>query len=67
MILAAISLTGLLTLLLYLAIVGFVIWLILQIPVPDIWRKVMLAVVLVVLILWVISWLGGAPALPSLR
>lgn len=49
----------LLTLLLYLAILGFVVWLILQIPMPDLVRKIILAVFVLILILWLLGQLGG--------
>lgn len=60
--------TGLLTLLLALAILGFIVWIILQIPMPDIVRKIILGVFVLVLLIWLIGQLGGGGiSLPSLN
>lgn len=65
----AISLTSLLVFILTLALVGFVIWAILNwIPMPDLFKKLIIVVVVVVVVLWLISGLsGGGLSLPSLR
>jgi uncharacterized membrane protein YeaQ/YmgE (transglycosylase-associated protein family) len=45
-------------LLVTLAIAGFVVWIILQIPMPQVFRNVILGVVCLVLVLWVLQQLG---------
>ena len=58
-----------LTLILYLALVGFVVWLIVRyIPMPEVIRNVILAVVVVCMILYLLSALGIADMrLPRVR
>lgn len=52
---------------LMLAIVGFCVWLVLQIPMPDVFRKIIIGVVAVFLILWVLQQLGVSTGFPRLR
>ena len=62
------TLTGLLVLILVLALIGFIVWVILQIPMPDLMRKLILVVLAVAIVLWLIGGLqGGGLSLPSLR
>jgi uncharacterized membrane protein YeaQ/YmgE (transglycosylase-associated protein family) len=49
---------SIIALLVTLAIAGFVIYLILQIPMPQVFRNVILGVVCLVLVLWVLQQLG---------
>ncbi len=56
----ALSLVGMLKALLILALVGFVVWLIITyIPMPDLFKKVLMVVLAVLVILWLISAIGG--------
>jgi len=49
------------TLILTLAVVGFLVWLIVTyIPMPDIFKKVIIVIVAIVLILYVLRLLGVA-------
>jgi hypothetical protein len=58
---------SLITLILTLAIVGFLLWLVLTyIPMPDPFKKVIMVVVVIAVILWLLNgfgWLGGGPTL----
>lgn len=49
---------GILELVLTLAVVGFVVFLILQIPMPQIFRTIIVSVVALVAILWVLQAFG---------
>jgi hypothetical protein len=57
----------LVSLVLILALVGFVIWVILQLPMPTVFRNVILGIVTVILILWVLQAIGVHTGLPHLR
>lgn len=41
-----------------LALVGFLCWLVLQIPMPEIFRKVIIGVMILLVILWLLSMFG---------
>lgn len=59
---------ALITLILVIALVGFLCWLILMIPMPAIFRNVIFGVVAVFLIVWLLQHLGvHTPGLPDLR
>ncbi len=45
--------------LLVIALIGVVVWLILQIPMPPVFRNLILGVAIVVIILWLLSKIGG--------
>jgi len=47
-----------LSLLLTLAIFGFVAWVILQIPMPEPVRNIILGVICLILVIWVLQFLG---------
>ena len=49
---------SLLMLVLTIAIVGFLVWLVLQIPMPGVFHNVIIGVVCVVLVLWLLQKLG---------
>lgn len=55
------------SLILAIALCGFIVWLCLQIPMPDQFRKIIIAVVCVVLILWVLQQFGVNTGLPAIR
>ena len=57
-----------LSLILALALVGFCVWLILQIPMPQVFRNVIIGIVVVALIVYLLQWLGvNTLGLPHLR
>ena len=56
-----------LSLILGIALFGFIVWLILNIPRPAQVKNIIVAVVCVVLILWVLQQFGVSPGLPALR
>lgn len=58
----------LVTLILALALVGFLLWLILTyIPMPEPFKKVLVVLVIVVLVIWLMQLLGVVgPAVPRL-
>ena len=59
---------SLVTLVLVIAIVGFLCWLILQLPMPPIFRNVIIGVISIFLIIWLLQHLGvRTPGLPDLR
>lgn len=58
---------SLISLIVAVAIVGFLVWVILQIPMPDPFRKIIISIVCFFLILWVLQALGIATGRPSLR
>jgi uncharacterized membrane protein YeaQ/YmgE (transglycosylase-associated protein family) len=49
---------SIIALLVTLAIAGFVVWIILQIPMPLVFRNIILGVVCLVLVLWVLQQFG---------
>lgn len=49
------------------ALIGFIVWIVLQIPMPEIFKKIIVAIVCVFLILWALQMLGVHIALPTLR
>jgi uncharacterized membrane protein len=60
------TLAGILTAILIIAIIGFVLWLIITyIPMPDPIRQVIIVVVVVLIIIWLISVIAGG--LPPLK
>ena len=59
---------AILTTILILALIGFVVYLIVTyIPMPEIFKQVLMVVVAILLILWVMGLLVGGGALPPLR
>jgi hypothetical protein len=59
---------GILTTILVLALIGFIVYLIVTyIPMPEIFKQVLMVVVAVLLILWVMSMLLGSGQLPTMR
>lgn len=52
---------------LLLAIVGFICWLILQIPMPQIFKNVILGVICIVVVLWALQVLGVSTGFPRIR
>lgn len=58
---------GLLSLIVTIAVVGFICWLILQIPMPQPFHKVIIAVVCVALVLWVLQQFGITTGFSSVR
>jgi len=62
------SLVALLTTLLVFALVGFIVYLIITyIPMPDIFQKVIMVVVAILLILYVIGLVTGSTTVPEIR
>jgi hypothetical protein len=57
----------LISIILGLAVAGFLVWLILQIPAPPIFKNIIMGVVVLCLILWVLRGLGYGGALPQWR
>lgn len=55
------------TLILTIAVFGFIAWLVLQIPMPAIFRSVLLGVMCLLLVVWVLQVLGVPTGLPRLR
>lgn len=49
---------NILDIVLYIAIVGFLVWLVLQIPMPAIFQRVIIGVVCFALIIWVLQSAG---------
>lgn len=58
---------SLIAVVLILALVGAVVWLILQIPMPQVFRNVIVGVVVIFLVLWLLQVLGVSTGLPRLR
>lgn len=54
-------------LILVLALMGAVVWLILQIPMPGIFKNVIMVVVAIVLVLWLLQAIGVSTGLPRMR
>lgn len=54
-------------LLLNLAILGFVIWIILQIPMPEIFRNIIIGVVSIAVIIWLLRTTGVIHSGPMWR
>ena len=54
-------------LILTLAIAGFVVWIVLQIPMPDIFRKIIIGVVAFALVIWVLQSFGLVSGFRTLR
>ena len=53
------ALGPLVTVLLGLALIGFLAWaLVTYVPMPDAIRKVIIAVVVIVILVWLLRWLG---------
>ncbi len=55
------------SLILTLAVVGFVVWIILQIPMPALVRNIILGIVCFALIIYVLQAFGLGEGLPRLR
>jgi hypothetical protein len=52
------SLSALLTILLGLAVVGLIVWIIVTyIPMPPVFKTVIIAIAAIVLIIWLLGWL----------
>jgi di/tricarboxylate transporter len=58
---------SLISLILALAICGFLAWLVLQIPVPVPVRNIIVAVICVFLVIWILQQFGVNTGLPTLR
>lgn len=58
---------SILTLLLTLAFAGFIVWIILQIPMPAVFHNLIIGVVIFVTVLWLLQAFGLATGLPRLR
>jgi hypothetical protein len=58
---------SLIALILSLAIAGFLCWLVLQIPMPQPFRNVIIGVIIFILILWVLQALGVNTGLSRIR
>ena len=55
------------TVILSIALVGFLVWLILQIPMPAQFQKIIIAIVCVLLILWLLQFFGvHIPGMPKI-
>ncbi len=54
-------------LLVALAIAGFAVWVILQIPMPQIFKNIIIGVVTIFLVIWVLQLLGLDTGMPKLR
>ncbi len=57
---------SLLSIVIALAITGFLCWLVLQIPMPQPVRNVIIGVMILFLVLWVLQALGVVTGLPHL-
>ncbi len=57
----------LVSLLITLAICGFIVWLILMIPMPQVFKNIILGIVALFLILWLLQQLGVETGLAGLR
>ena len=58
---------SILSLIIALALCGFVVWLILQIPMPEQFRKIIIGVVCVALVIWLLQQLGIITGIPTIR
>lgn len=58
---------AILPMILAIALCGFIVWIILQIPMPEQFRKVIIAVACVVLILYILQAFGVNVGLSTLR
>jgi hypothetical protein len=58
---------SILSLLITIALVGFIVWLILQIPMPQPFRNIIVGIVVLILVLYVLQILGFHTGLPALR
>lgn len=57
---------SLLPIILALAIIGFLCWILLQIPMPQVFRNVIIGVMILFLVLWVLQALGVVTGLSRL-
>lgn len=57
---------SLISLLVGLVIVGFLCWLVLQVPMPPPFKNVILGIIVLFLVLWVLQALGVDTGLPKL-
>jgi hypothetical protein len=55
------------SLILALAIFGFLVWLVLQIPMPQVFKNVIIGVVCLFLVIWVLQMLGVETGMPAFR
>jgi hypothetical protein len=55
------------SLILALAIFGFLVWLVLQIPMPQVFKNVIIGVVCLFLVIWVLQMLGVETGMPTFR
>lgn len=58
---------SLLSLVLFLALIGFITWLILQIPMAPVFHNVIIAVVAVFIILWILQQFGISTGFPAMK
>lgn len=57
---------SLISIIIALAIMGFLGWVIIQIPMPQVFRNVIIGVMILFLVLWVLQVLGVVTGLPRL-
>lgn len=58
---------SLLTLIITLAVIGFVVWLVLQIPMPEVIRSIIVGVVAFFVILYLLQSFGALGSIGNLR
>jgi len=58
---------SIISIIILIALAGFVAWLVMQIPMPPPFRNVLLGVLILLLIIWVLQQLGVMPSLGGLR
>lgn len=56
-----------LSILITIAIAGFVAWLVMQIPMPEPFRKILLGIMCLVLVLWLLQAFGISTGLPRVH
>lgn len=54
-------------LLLVLVIVGFIVWVLLQVPMPQVIKNIIIGAVAIVLVIWLLQMFGIATGFPALR
>lgn len=55
------------SLVLTIAIAGFLVWLVLQVPMLPIFKNIIVGIVCVALVIWVLQAFGVATHIPNLR
>lgn len=50
-----------------LALLGFIVWVILQIPMPEVVRRIIIGVVVVIVVLYVLQIFGVQTGVPQIR